>query len=95
MATPNYGIDFSFVDFNKEGALEAAFTEKTKVCCALESWCVPILRLVLVVQMVWLETPTNPTLKISDIKKCAAIAKRHNALLVVCRLVFGLVDSLL
>ncbi len=34
-------------------------------------------------KLVWLETPTNPTLKISDIKAIAAIAHAHNALLCV------------
>jgi len=57
------GVTFSFVDFTKEGDLEAAFTNKTK--------------------LVWLETPTNPTLKISDIAKAAKIAHEHNSFLVV------------
>ncbi len=34
-------------------------------------------------KLVWLETPTNPTLKISDIKAIAKIAHLHNALLCV------------
>jgi len=34
-------------------------------------------------KLVWLETPTNPTLKVSDIKAIAEIAHKHNALLVV------------
>jgi cystathionine gamma-lyase len=34
-------------------------------------------------RLVWVETPTNPTLKITDIRAVAAIAKKHNALLVV------------
>ena len=33
--------------------------------------------------MVWIETPTNPTLKVSDIAAIAEIAKRHDALTVV------------
>ncbi|PKV66591.1 cystathionine gamma-lyase [Pontibacter ramchanderi] len=33
-------------------------------------------------RMVWVETPTNPLLNIIDIKGCAAIAKKHNLLLV-------------
>src|SRR5215212_1040669 len=32
---------------------------------------------------IWLETPTNPTLKISDIQAIAKIAKAHNCLLCV------------
>lgn len=34
-------------------------------------------------KLIWLETPTNPTLKISDIKAIASIAKAAKALLVV------------
>lgn len=34
-------------------------------------------------KLVWIETPTNPTLKISDIKKIAEISHAANALLVV------------
>jgi len=33
--------------------------------------------------MIWMETPTNPTLKISYIRKTSAIAKKHNLILVV------------
>lgn len=34
-------------------------------------------------KLIWLETPTNPTLKISDIESIAKIAKQHNILLCV------------
>ena len=34
-------------------------------------------------KFVWIESPTNPLLTIIDIKQCAEIAHRHNALLVV------------
>ena len=34
-------------------------------------------------KLIWLETPTNPTLKISDVKAIAALAKQHGALLCV------------
>lgn len=34
-------------------------------------------------KVIWLESPTNPTLKISDIQKISSIAKSINALLVV------------
>ena len=34
-------------------------------------------------KMIWLESPTNPLLKISDIEEIAKIAKKHNVLLVV------------
>ncbi len=34
-------------------------------------------------KMIWVETPTNPMLNIIDIEACAAIAKKHNLILVV------------
>lgn len=34
-------------------------------------------------KLVWLESPTNPTLKITDIEKSAAIAHKHDCILVV------------
>jgi len=34
-------------------------------------------------KLVWIETPTNPTLKICDVKKICEIAKKHKALSVV------------
>ena len=34
-------------------------------------------------RMIWLETPSNPLLRISDIKSIAQISQKHNALLVV------------
>ncbi|MFX9718469.1 aminotransferase class I/II-fold pyridoxal phosphate-dependent enzyme, partial [Acinetobacter baumannii] len=34
-------------------------------------------------KLIWIETPTNPTLKISDIKAIAAIAKASSCLLCV------------
>merc|ERR1712226_1800786 len=34
-------------------------------------------------KLVWIETPTNPTMKIIDIRACAKIARDHNCLSVV------------
>ncbi len=34
-------------------------------------------------KMLYLETPSNPTMEITDIKACAAIAREHNLILVV------------
>ena len=34
-------------------------------------------------KLIWIETPTNPLLKIVDIASVAAVAKKHNLLLVV------------
>lgn len=35
-------------------------------------------------KLLWLETPTNPTLKVSDIAALAAAAHKHNPELIVC-----------
>jgi len=34
-------------------------------------------------KLVWIETPTNPTLKICDIKAICEISKKHKAITVV------------
>ena len=34
-------------------------------------------------RMIWLETPTNPTMQIMDIAACADLAKKHNLILAV------------
>src|SRR5436190_3756484 len=34
-------------------------------------------------KLVWLETPSNPLMRIIDIKACADLAKKHNALVAV------------
>eukprot|EP01089_Gocevia_fonbrunei_P014302 TRINITY_DN3890_c0_g1_i1.p1 TRINITY_DN3890_c0_g1~~TRINITY_DN3890_c0_g1_i1.p1 ORF type:complete len:407 (-),score=121.25 TRINITY_DN3890_c0_g1_i1:39-1259(-) len=62
IATP-MGLNITFVDFNEEGALEKAVTDKTK--------------------LIWMESPTNPLLKIVDIRKVADVAKSKNIILVV------------
>jgi cystathionine gamma-lyase len=58
-----FGLEFTFIDFNVEGALQEAFRENTK--------------------MVWLETPSNPTLRLTNIEESAKIAHNHGAILVV------------
>ncbi|WP_339634344.1 cystathionine gamma-synthase [Bizionia echini] len=34
-------------------------------------------------KLIWVETPTNPMMRVIDIKTCAAISKKHNLLLAV------------
>jgi len=63
VSTPNAGIKFKFVDFTKDGLLEASISPKTK--------------------LVWIETPTNPTLTIADIRAVVMIAKKHKIIVVV------------
>lgn len=58
-----HGLKFKYVDLTNLNALEAAFTNKTK--------------------LVWLETPTNPTLKVFDIAAISKMARGKGALLAV------------
>ena len=58
--SPNFGIQFTFVDPTDPAVFEASINENTK--------------------MFWLETPSNPLLKVTDIEKVTAIAKKHNIL---------------
>lgn len=51
-------LEFSYVDFSKPGALEAALKPNTK--------------------MIWVETPTNPLLKIVDLEAVAKFARANN-----------------
>lgn len=55
-------LEFSYVDFHKAGALEAAIQPNTR--------------------MIWVETPTNPLLKIVDLEAVACIAREHNLIAV-------------
>jgi len=57
------GLNFTFAELEKPGALEAAMKPNTR--------------------MVWVETPTNPMLRIVDIAEAASIAHKNGALLVV------------
>ena len=58
-----YGLKFTFVDLTKEGELEAAITDKTR--------------------MVWVETPSNPMMRITDIRQAAQLKRKQPFLLVV------------
>jgi cystathionine gamma-lyase len=57
------GLQFSFVDMTKAGAIEAAIQANTK--------------------MIWIETPTNPMLKLVDLTEVVRIAKAHKLISVV------------
>ncbi len=59
----NFGIRFSWVDTSDLGALEKAFTPRTK--------------------LLYIETPTNPVMEITDIAGASAVAKAHGALTAV------------
>ncbi|MGH9632689.1 MAG: trans-sulfuration enzyme family protein, partial [Bryobacteraceae bacterium] len=56
------GLDFTFIDIEKPGALEAAIKPNTR--------------------MIWVETPSNPLLKLTDLKRVAGIARSRGILTV-------------
>lgn len=58
-----FGITARFINTSDLGAVEAAFTSKTK--------------------MLWVETPTNPLLKLSDLSALAALSRAKGAYMVV------------
>lgn len=55
-------LDFTYVDFGREGALEAALRPETK--------------------MIWVETPTNPLLKLVDLEAVARFGREHDLITV-------------
>jgi cystathionine gamma-lyase len=57
------GLDFTYADLSKSGALEAALTAKTK--------------------LIWVETPTNPLLRLVDIAEVAKIGRARGITTVV------------
>ncbi len=63
-----YGLKFSFIDLADASALDAALTPLGTPNRT---------------KMVWIETPTNPLLRIVDIEAIAAITRKNNVLLVV------------
>ena len=58
-----FGMEFSFVDFADERALDGAITPHTR--------------------LVWVESPTNPLLKVLDIARIAQVAHARGAQVVV------------
>jgi cystathionine gamma-lyase len=56
------GLDFTFVDMSRAGAIEAAATPKTR--------------------MIWVETPSNPLLKLADLEHTGTFAKSRGILTV-------------
>jgi cystathionine gamma-lyase len=57
------GLDFTFVDMSRPGAVEAAIRSETR--------------------MIWVETPSNPLLKLVDLREVAAVGKACGAITVV------------
>uniref|UniRef100_U3KF11 Cystathionine gamma-lyase n=1 Tax=Ficedula albicollis TaxID=59894 RepID=U3KF11_FICAL len=68
------GTNRYFQKVASENNLKVVFVDCTKPKC-LEAAITPETKLV------WLETPTNPTLKVIDIKACADVVRRHPGVL--------------
>ncbi|XP_041254278.1 cystathionine gamma-lyase-like [Onychostruthus taczanowskii] len=69
-----YSTNRYFQKIASENNLKVIFVDCTKPKC-LEAAITPETKLV------WLETPTNPTLKVIDIRACADIVRRHPGVL--------------
>mmetsp|Transcript_25256 Transcript_25256/g.50890 ORF Transcript_25256/g.50890 Transcript_25256/m.50890 type:complete len:449 (-) Transcript_25256:669-2015(-) len=70
IVNPRMGIEIDFVDFHDESLVQ------TKVNSGIESEDGNV-------KLFWLETPTNPTLKVTDIGAVSTLAKSCGALLAV------------
>ena len=72
-----YGGAFRlFTHIYKKFGIEVNYTDTTNISNVIDA-------LTPSTKLIWLETPTNPTLKISDIEAIAAIAKQQGILLCV------------
>jgi len=70
IAIPRMGIHFEFLDFDSVDTLNVAIQSSSSSSTGG-------------VKLLWLETPTNPTLKISNIQAIAQVAHAHQSLLAV------------
>lgn len=78
-----FGIDVGFVDATDLELFEKAIKPNTKVINC-DMTCGIFINTILSKKMVWVESPTNPLLKVMDIKAIADICKKHpNIILVV------------
>ncbi|HMR83098.1 MAG TPA: aminotransferase class I/II-fold pyridoxal phosphate-dependent enzyme, partial [Niabella sp.] len=72
-----YGGAFRlFTHIYEKFGIKVTYTDSTNANNVLEA-------LTSKTKLIWIETPTNPTLKISDIEVISKIAKAHNCLLCV------------
>ena len=75
IVSPRMGIDVDFVDFHDMDLVKSKLTANTTTTNASNG--------ANSIKLLWLETPTNPTLKVTDIRSVSQIAKSCNALLAV------------
>uniref|UniRef100_A0A7S4HK91 cystathionine gamma-lyase n=1 Tax=Odontella aurita TaxID=265563 RepID=A0A7S4HK91_9STRA len=89
IVNPGMGIEVDFVDFNDEGAmrgrLDAGCKAVEKKSAGSENGhsCSKKAKVSSKTKLLWLETPTNPTLKVSSIRAAADLAHERGALLAV------------
>ena len=70
---PRMGIDVDFVDFGNDDAVKSMISSDGEGGGGGGGK----------TKLLWLETPTNPTLRVTDIRKVSTLAKRIGALLAV------------
>jgi cystathionine gamma-synthase len=71
------GCHRAFSALSRRGHFAAHFADFTR-SGELEASCAQLRP-----RMIWVETPSNPLLRVTDIRAAAAVARRHDALLVV------------
>lgn len=73
-----FGIEFDLVDMTNISQFEAAIKPNTRVSCTNSERTENSDNvLYFLIKMVWLETPTNPLLKVIDIEAITSIAHKH------------------
>ena len=70
IVNPRMGIDVDFVDFGNDDAVKSMISSDGEGGGGAT-------------KLLWLETPTNPTLRVTDIRKVSTLARRIGALLAV------------
>jgi cystathionine gamma-lyase len=73
----NSGITTTFVEMSAPETVEDLEAHRDTVAARIEAAFTPE------TQLVWIETPTNPTLRLVDIRLVVEIAHRHGALVAV------------
>lgn len=72
-----FGIKVDLVDMTNISQFEAAIKPNTRVSCANSDRMRTVITFLILIKMVWLETPTNPLLKVIDIEAISKIAHKH------------------
>lgn len=80
VARENQGLETTFVDLETadDAAFISAIRENTKVCSCSAVYLPDAWHLTcLLSQLIWIESPTNPTLRLIDVARIASLAHSH------------------